>query len=52
MRDQNTRTEKSRASGHPRQGFEDSEGLRALLNRLHSTGRAAWRTAPEVAALM
>jgi hypothetical protein len=52
MREQNIRTGQSRASGHPRQGFEDSEGLRALLNRLHSTGRAAWRNDPEVAALM
>ncbi len=52
MREQNTRTEQTQAPGRPRQGFEDSEGLRALLNRLHSTGRTAWRDDPEVAALM
>lgn len=33
-------------------GFEDSEGLRALLIRLHESGRGAWRADPEVAALM
>lgn len=36
----------------PRQGFEDPEGLRALLTRLHTQGRDAWRDDPEVAALM
>lgn len=36
----------------PRQGFEDSEGLRALLTRLHAEGRSAWQDDPEVAALM
>ncbi|MBN9178777.1 MAG: hypothetical protein J0I43_15600 [Microbacterium sp.] len=35
-----------------RQGFEDSEGLRALLNRLYEAGRGAWREDPEAAALM
>jgi hypothetical protein len=33
-------------------GFEDSEGLRALLTRLHETGHGAWREDPEAAALM
>lgn len=32
--------------------FEDSEALRALLNRLHDAGRGAWRDDPEAAALM
>lgn len=36
----------------PRQSFEDSEGLRALLTRLHAEGRSAWRDDPEAAALM
>ncbi len=49
MREQNIRPGQS---SQPRQGFEDSEGLRALLNRLHSTGRGAWRDDPEAAALM
>ena len=31
--------------------FEDSEALRALLNRLHDAGRGAWRDDPEAAAL-
>lgn len=35
-----------------RDRFEDSEALRALLNRLHEAGRGAWRTDPEAAALM
>ena len=38
------------ADGGP--GFEDSERLRTLLNRLHAAGRGAWRDDPEVAALM
>ncbi len=33
-------------------GFEDSEVLRALLDRLSRAGRGAWRWDPEVAALM
>lgn len=33
-------------------GFEDSERLRDLLNRLHDAGRSAWRDDPEVAELM
>jgi hypothetical protein len=37
---------------HDRTGFEHSEGLRALLTRLHTEGRGAWRADPEVAALM
>lgn len=36
----------------PRASFEDSEGLRALLNRLHFAGRGSWRDDPEAAALM
>ncbi|MGC0142678.1 MULTISPECIES: hypothetical protein [Micrococcales] len=32
--------------------FEDSEALRALLNRLHEAGKGAWRNDPEAAALM
>ncbi|WOF21936.1 hypothetical protein N8K70_11140 [Microbacterium betulae] len=39
-----TRTERNR--------FENSEALRALLNRLHRAGRGAWRNDPEAAALM
>lgn len=35
-----------------RWGFEHSEGLRALLIRLHEEGRWAWRHDPVVAALM
>ncbi|MDQ4113836.1 MAG: hypothetical protein M3306_22475 [Actinomycetota bacterium] len=35
-----------------RNRFEDSEALRALLNRLHAAGRGAWRNDPEAAALM
>ena len=35
-----------------RNRFEDSEALRALLNRLHQAGRGAWRDDPEAAALM
>ncbi len=35
-----------------RRGFEHSEGLRALLIRLHEEGQWAWRHDPEVAALM
>src|SRR5690606_8991306 len=32
--------------------FEDSEALRALLNRLHEAGKGAWRHDPEAALLM
>lgn len=35
-----------------RNRFEDSEALRALLNRLHQAGRGAWQRDPEAAALM
>jgi hypothetical protein len=35
-----------------RYGFEDPEGLRALLTRLHQAGQGAWREDPEAAALM
>lgn len=34
------------------EGFKTSEGLRALLNRLHASGRGTWRQNPEAAALM
>lgn len=44
MRTVNARDQRSR--------FEDSEELRALLNRLHQAGRGAWRNDPEAAALM
>jgi len=33
-------------------GFEDSERLRAILNRLDAGGAAAWRSDPEAAGLM
>lgn len=36
----------------PRERFEDPEGLRALLDRLHAAGRGSWRADPEAAALM
>ena len=36
----------------PREKFEDPEGLRALLDRLHAAGRGSWRADPEAAALM
>lgn len=50
MREHTTNTQQ--ASGLSGQGFEDSEGLRALLTRLHEAGCGAWRTDPEAAALM
>lgn len=37
---------------HAGRGFEDSEGLRDLLNRLHRAGRAGWRDDPVVPDLM
>lgn len=40
-----------RATARPAD-FEDSEGLRALLQRLHTAGAGAWRHDPEAAALM
>lgn len=43
-------TTTGRRTGRDR--FEDSEALRALLNRLHEAGRGAWRSDPEAAALM
>lgn len=46
MREQNT------GPRQPQQGYEDSEGLRALLDRLNRGGHGAWRDDPEVAALM
>ena len=42
-------TDQKKATGR---GFEDAEGLRALLNRLHDAGRGAWQDDPEVTALM
>lgn len=39
-------------SHEARRGFEDSEGLRTLLTRLHAAGGGAWREDPEAAALM
>jgi len=36
----------------PRERFEDPEGLRALLDRLHAAGRGSWQADPEAAALM
>lgn len=35
-----------------KQKFEDPEGLRALLTRLHLAGRSSWRDDPEAAQLM
>lgn len=50
----NTTRTSSSAGTRPRKrrGFEDSEGLRALLIRLHEEGRSAWQADPEVPALM
>lgn len=42
----------TRERDQDRPGFEESEGLRALLTRLHAQGRGAWRDDPEAAALM
>lgn len=36
----------------PRTGFTDPEGLRCLLNRLHTAGRGAWRHDREASELM
>lgn len=49
---QNTTTPAAQPERGSRWGFEHSEGLRALLIRLHEEGRWAWRHDPEVAALM
>ena len=42
-------------SGEPsaddRQAFETSEGLRALIVRLHEAGDGAWRDDPDAASL-
>lgn len=43
---------RSMSARERRARFEDSEALRALLNRLHDAGRSAWRDDPEAAALM
>ncbi|WP_420112544.1 hypothetical protein [Pseudactinotalea sp.] len=43
---------RSMSARERRARFEDSEALRALLNRLHDAGRGAWRDDPEAAALM
>ena len=42
----------ARTRTEERDRFEDSEALRALLNRLHDAGKGAWRNDPEAAALM
>lgn len=42
----------ARTRDEGRDRFEDSEALRALLNRLHEAGKGAWRNDPEAAALM
>lgn len=42
----------TRERDQDRQGFEESEGLRVLLTRLHAQGQGAWRDDPEAAALM
>ncbi|MBN9176959.1 MAG: hypothetical protein J0I43_06290 [Microbacterium sp.] len=42
----------ARTRTEERDRFEDSEALRALLNRLHAAGKGAWRNDPEAAALM
>lgn len=47
-----TRTPAGQTETDTRWGFEHSEGLRALLIRLHKKGQWAWRHDPEVAALM
>ncbi|WP_062389901.1 hypothetical protein [Demequina iriomotensis] len=39
-------------SAEERQAFETSEGLRALIVRLHAAGDGAWRDDPDAAALM
>lgn len=43
-------TTSERDQDRPR--FEESEGLRVLLTRLHAQGQGAWRDDPEAAALM
>ncbi len=40
------------ATAEERQEFETSEGLRALIVRLHEAGDGAWRNDPDAAALM
>lgn len=50
MREQTTRNPPRPGRAADRFGFEDSEGLRALLTRLHE--RDGWRQDPEAAALM
>lgn len=42
----------SETSGRPAEDYRTSEGLRALLKRLHAAGRGAWEHDPVVAELM
>lgn len=42
----------TRERNQDRAGFEESEGLRVLLTRLHAEGQGAWRNDPEATALM
>ncbi|UOQ61515.1 hypothetical protein MUN76_06005 [Leucobacter rhizosphaerae] len=51
-RTSNRRTPAGQPETGARRGFEHSEGLRALLIRLHEEGRWSWRYDPEVEALM
>ena len=42
----------SEPSGRPAEDYRTGEGLRALLNRLHTAGRGAWEHDPVAAELM
>ena len=42
----------SETSGRPAEGYRTSEGLRALLKRLHAAGQRAWEHDPVAAELM
>lgn len=46
------RSSRGRMLGNASTHFETSDGLRALLDRLHKTGDHAWNNDPEVASLM
>lgn len=46
------RSSRCRMLGDASTHFETSDGLRALLDRLHKTGDHAWNNDPEVASLM
>lgn len=48
----NDTTLPSRNDARPAEDYRSSEGLRALLRRLHSAGRGAWEHDPVVAELM